>query len=379
MSHYIYKSVRETQATMVDVLRIVGSVLLFCLVFGMSATVDVHSLQAQLHNCKAIGSGLVLQFLFLPAVGYLTVRCFDLDHATGIILLVVTCSPGGSYSNWWCSLMNADLALSVTMTAISTCLSVVLLPLNLILYARLAFGEDLAETFHWGSLVTALLLVMSAVAAGLYASKRQNSHRFNLNCNRVGNYAGLVLILFSAVLSSADADARLWRRYPSFYFGVPTPIVAALAAGNALPLLLKLPHPEVLTVAVESCHQNVGIALSIALAMFDGEELARAVAVPFYYGSVQAIISFVYCLAAWKAGWTKAPVDVRFWTMISTSYEILMIEKEEAEAAAAATAATSGENKVTDDDGFCYVEHEEAAAAVVQESNDKTKNHHEMA
>jgi len=341
---------------MVDVLRIVGSVLLFCLVFGMSATVDVHHLQDQLHNVKALGSGLVLQFLLLPVVGYLTVRCYQLEYATGIILLVITSSPGGSYSNWWCSLMNADLALSVTMTAISTCLSVVLLPLNLILFAKLAYGkEDLAYSLDWGSLVTALLLVIAAVLAGLYASKRQNSHHFNINANRVGNYAGLVLILFSAVLSSADAEARLWDRDPTFYFGILTPILVALVAGNALPLLLRLPKPEVVTISVESCYQNVGIALSIALAMFDGDQLARAVAVPFYYGLVQAVVSFTYCVAAWKAGWTKAPPNVRFWTMISTSYEILLIEKEEAE-----------EAKQEASEEYYYVKHEEAVAEAAE-------------
>ena len=81
-------------------IEVLGSVLLFCLVFGMSATVDIGCLWAQLHNRKAIATGLLLQFIVLPFLGFVVVNSMNLDKAMGITLLVVTSSPGGSYSNW---------------------------------------------------------------------------------------------------------------------------------------------------------------------------------------------------------------------------------------------------------------------------------------
>lgn len=226
-------------------------------------------------------------------------------------------------------MFNADLALSVAMTAISTCLSVVLLPVNLLMYAHFAYGDDLKDTVDWGSLIIALLLVIAAVCCGLYASAVSHSHTFNLNANRLGNYAGLILILYSAVLTSSHKSARLWDRDATFYFGIPMPCVTALIASNIVTLALKLPNAEIVTISIESCYQNVGIAMSVAMAMFYGEDLARAVAVPFYYGIAQAVITFVYSMVVWKLGWTKAPANVSFWTMISTSYEILNIEIDE--------------------------------------------------
>ena len=77
-----------------------GSFLLFALVFGMSATVDMKALVAQVKNRRAILTGCFLQFGVLPLLGFLVVKILDLDEATGITLLVVTSSPGGSYSNW---------------------------------------------------------------------------------------------------------------------------------------------------------------------------------------------------------------------------------------------------------------------------------------
>lgn len=77
-----------------------SSVLLFCLVFGMSATVDTKQLMKQLRNRNALLTGITLQFVILPFLGFIVVSILQLEPALGITLLVVTSSPGGSYSNW---------------------------------------------------------------------------------------------------------------------------------------------------------------------------------------------------------------------------------------------------------------------------------------
>jgi len=74
--------------------------LLFLLVFGMSATVDYRNLQKQVRNKKALATGAFLQFMVLPFLGFAVVKMLDLSYPAGITLLVLTSSPGGSYSNW---------------------------------------------------------------------------------------------------------------------------------------------------------------------------------------------------------------------------------------------------------------------------------------
>jgi len=63
--------------------------------------------------------------------------------------------------------------------------------------------------------------------------------------------------------------------------------------------------------------------------MFDGNELSEAMGVPFFYGVVEAVILGIYCIGAWKFGWTKAPSDAPFWKIIATSYEVLFAEQKE--------------------------------------------------
>ena len=122
---------------------IASNVFLFFLIFGLSATVDVKNLRHQLTNKFALGCGVAMQFLIMPLLGCLavyTLKNHGFTQAMGITLLVVTSSPGGSYSNWWCSTFNAELALSVAMTTVSSILSIAFLPANLMLYTYLTYG-----------------------------------------------------------------------------------------------------------------------------------------------------------------------------------------------------------------------------------------------
>ena len=52
-----------------------------------------------MRNRTALLIGIGLQFVILPFVGFCIVKILNMDAAVGITLLVVTSSPGGSYSN----------------------------------------------------------------------------------------------------------------------------------------------------------------------------------------------------------------------------------------------------------------------------------------
>lgn len=89
---------------------ILSNVFLFLLIFGLSATVHMKQLSHQFRsNQWALLTGIGMQFVVLPGVGSLICIAFKhyISQPMAVALLVVTSSPGGSYSNWWCSLFNA--------------------------------------------------------------------------------------------------------------------------------------------------------------------------------------------------------------------------------------------------------------------------------
>jgi len=314
--------------------QVISNTLLFILVFGMSATVDVKHLRQQLNNKVAIMTGCGTQYVIMPLMGFLTVITLKsyLTEPMKISLLIVASSPGGSYSNWWCSMFNADLALSVTMTAISTAMSMFMLPLNLLLYVNAAFGfgskdgeTSILQNIGWASLFTSVAIVILAVGLGLCASIKISSHRFNVFANRLGSLSGVLMIIFSVTLSSLSgkSEAQIWGQPWSFYVGVTAPCLLGLFFATICALVARLRKPEVVSVGVECAYQNVGIATSAVIAMFDDPiERGQALCVPLFYGVMEAVVIGIYCVICWKVGWTKAPKDVNFCTMITTTHEV---------------------------------------------------------
>jgi len=250
--------------------KVMSNILLFFLIFGLSATVNMKDLKHQLRNKFAIGCGVAMQFIIMPFLGFLAViatRNAGLTEAMGIALLVVTASPGGSYSNWWCSTFNADLALSVAMTTVSSILSIGLLPANLLLYTYLAYGvtddgeESVIEALDFGALFLTLGVVMGAIAFGLYAGYVWDYPWFHVSANRLGSVCGLLLIVFSLFLSSgADgAESNFWSQPWAFYVGVAFPCLVGIALANIISRSVRLSPPETVAISIECCYQNTGI------------------------------------------------------------------------------------------------------------------------
>jgi hypothetical protein len=70
------------------------------------------------------------------------------------------------------------------MTAISTVVSVVTLPVNLLLYTHVCYHADVTSDLDWVSVFVALAIVISGISLGLYCSYYCHSHRFNIMANQ---------------------------------------------------------------------------------------------------------------------------------------------------------------------------------------------------
>mmetsp|Transcript_7716 Transcript_7716/g.12722 ORF Transcript_7716/g.12722 Transcript_7716/m.12722 type:complete len:383 (+) Transcript_7716:204-1352(+) len=313
------------------------NVFLFLLVMGMASTVDIRIMRQQLRNFKAISIGLFCQFFLLPFFGYIITIAFNLPVPVGVTLIIVVSSPGGSYSNWWCSIFNADLGLSVSMTTASTLLSIGFLPMNLFIYTYAAYhslesetGKSVMQSINFGVIFISIAVVITAIATGIFCSYKFDTPRWHKISYIGGNVSGIALIIFSTVLSflggtdgsEPKPQETMTAIRPADYIAIALPCVLGLVVATVLPTLLKLSKPERLTTAVECCYQNTGIATSAALALFSGNDLQLAMRVPTIYGFVEAISIGVYLLIFWKLGWSKAPKDEKICTVIVKTYEV---------------------------------------------------------
>ena len=140
----------------------------------------------------------------------------------------------------------------------------------------------------------------------------RDNPKFHARANHFGSICGILLILFSLFLGSGagGAETNFWSLPWSFYVGTAFPCVVGMSLANLVARSFRLAPSEVVALSIECCYQNTAIATSVAVTMFpDPTERAEAVSVPLFYGIVEAVIIGVYCVCAWKLGWTKAPRD----------------------------------------------------------------------
>lgn len=104
------------------------SLLLGIVMFGMGTTLNIKDFALVLKRPVDVFIGACAQFTIMPGLAYLLSVSFDLDPAlTAGIILLGTC-PGGTASNVITFMAKGDIALSVTMTSVSTILSPILTP-----------------------------------------------------------------------------------------------------------------------------------------------------------------------------------------------------------------------------------------------------------
>lgn len=104
------------------------SLLLGIVMFGMGTTLNLKDFALVLSRPRDVLVGAAAQFFIMPGLAYLIATAFNLDPAlTAGVVLVGTC-PGGTSSNVITFMSKGDVALSVTMTSVSTVLSPILTP-----------------------------------------------------------------------------------------------------------------------------------------------------------------------------------------------------------------------------------------------------------
>lgn len=136
--------------------------LLQIIMFGMGSQMSLKDLAGVIKMPKGVLIGIVCQFTIMPIVGITLALLFRFppEIAAGIVL--VGTSPSGLASNVMSFLARANLALSVTLTAIATLLSPLLTPMLM----KLLAGE-MVEISFWKMMIDIFNMVILPIVAGL--------------------------------------------------------------------------------------------------------------------------------------------------------------------------------------------------------------------
>lgn len=227
------------------------------IMLGMGLTLRGEDFARVLQSPRAVLGGVALQFTVMPTLGYVIARGFELppEFAAGVIL--VACCPGGTASNVVTFLARGNVALSVSMTALSTILAIGLTPWLTTLLVGSRVPVD-----PWGLLWSTLQVVLLPLACGV--GLRRGSPRWTALLLPAAPLVAVVLITLIVASIIGSGRDEILSAGGRLLLAVMTLHAGGFALGYALAATWSEERKDARTIAIEVGMQNSGLGVVLA-------------------------------------------------------------------------------------------------------------------
>ncbi len=243
-------------------------ILLFLIMFGMGMTLTVGDFRRVGQFPRAVFIGLTNQIVLLPIVGLLIISVLPLRPEIAVGIMVVSACPGGATSNLISHLSRGDTALSITLTAISSLITIITIPLIINYALRVVMGDSgqLIQLPLWNTIVNIVKLTALPVILGMWINHRfPDFAKRSLNAIAWGSGTVVLLALALMVIKLAEIG-DVWSFIKAAGLAVLCLNVLTFSIGFFSSRLLRLPTPQSITVSIESGMQNNVLGMAIAMA-----------------------------------------------------------------------------------------------------------------
>lgn len=259
------------------------------IMWGMGLSLVVDDFKRVARYPKAVVIGLVVQLILLPLVGFLLCWLFGVRPEIAVGLMILAACPGGPTSNLISHLSRADVALSVSLTAISSLITVFTIPI-IVNYALMTF-MDQTQVIRLDFLETVMeisLVVIVPVALGMLMRRYYPglSHRLGKPV-RIASGLILMLIILGVIIKEKDVLPAYFAEAGIIAFVLN---VLMMALGYSISRSFRLSPPQAMSISIETGIQNGTLALAIAGGLLKSTAFAIA---PAVYSVIMFFTGFV--------------------------------------------------------------------------------------
>lgn len=227
---------------------------------------------------KAVVIGTACQVVLLPLIGLLIALVVPMERALAVGLIVVAVCPGGPSSNLMTYLAKGDVALSVTLTALSSIITVFTIPILINLTLQHFLEESAAITLPIGQTMLQILLITllpTVIGMVIRYYFPDTARRLEKQMARLA--IGLLALIIVLLL------VREGSKLPRFLVQVGISVLLlnllATLAGFFTAKLFRLPLSQQICIGIEVGIQNGTLALAITAGLLNNPDMAVPAAV----------------------------------------------------------------------------------------------------
>ena len=261
--------------------------LLQIIMFGMGTELSLKDFANVVKMPRGILVGVIGHYVIMPGVGFTVAHLFNFPKEIAAGIILVGCCPSGLASNVMSYLARANLALSVSVTTISTLLAPFLTPLLMQI-----LGGGFVEINFWGMVWEITKIVVLPIAGGLaFHYLVRGKFGWLDKAMPLLSMAGIVIII--TIITAAGRD-NLLKVGGLLIVATFIHNLTGYFLGYWSGRILRFHERDCRTIALEVGMQNAGLASGLALAM---GKLATAGLAPAIFGPVMNITGS--SLASW--------------------------------------------------------------------------------
>ena len=242
---------------------------------------------------KAFFVGLLNQGVLLPIIGFTLAFYFNLPPELAVGVVLLSLSPGGVTTNLISKLANGNVALSVSLTAVMTIVSVITLPILLNLAMQKFMGTDAPDFSLIQVSVKMFLIAVVPLAMGMYTHAQWPAIRGTIEKWMIRIATALfILIVLAAIASNWDLLMENIGRLGPVLVCL---LILSLAVGMLSGILFRLKSQDTTTIAIETGVQNGTLSIAVASLLVAGETLPAFGMPGALYGPIM-YLSLIFAL-----------------------------------------------------------------------------------
>jgi BASS family bile acid:Na+ symporter len=222
---------------------------------------------------KSIIIGLVNQLILLPIIAFILVSLFPLQPEIAVGVMILAACPGGATSNLISHLAKADAALSVTLTAFSSFMTILTIPFIVNFSLEQFLNEsnmiqlDIMDTFQ-----KILIIIIIPVSLGMIIRKYRESFALKMGKPvRIASALILVLVIVGIILKEKDNLAESFKKAGLVIVCLN---IIVMFIGYYSSKLFKISNKRALSIAIESGIQNGTMGITIAVLLLGNSSFA---------------------------------------------------------------------------------------------------------
>jgi BASS family bile acid:Na+ symporter len=246
--------------------------LLGFIMFGVALDLKPSDFKRLVSEPKSSIIGLISQWVFLPLVTLLIIFVFEPKASIALGMILVACCPGGNISNFISKLSGANIALSVSLTALSTSAAIVMTPLSFAFWTSFVdYTSTEVASFSlnvWDMFSSIIYLIVIPVILGMGTNllfpKLVDRIKKPINVLSIVIFAGFVIVAFMK-------NANYFLQYVHvIFFIVLLHNGLAFLSGYFLARSGGLSQEDRRSISIETGIQNSGLGLVLIFNFFDG-------------------------------------------------------------------------------------------------------------